>query len=85
MKESSSEQLQSEIWHFLKGFVRENASVQLQSVSLLFLKVVRENASEQLQPVIRPFLKGFVRESASEQLQSLIWPLPQNNSREGNN
>ena len=62
---------------FRKGFVRERASEQLQSVIWPLHKgVVKESASEQLQSVIKPFGKGFVllKQHASEQLQSVIKP-----------
>ena len=59
---------------FRKGFVRERASEQLQSVIWLLHKgFVKESASEQLQSVIKPFLKGYVRERASEQYSIAKW------------
>ena len=49
---------------FCKGFVKQNASEQLQSVIWPFHKgFVKENASEQLQSVIWFFRKGFVQGS----------------------
>ena len=54
--ENASEQLQSGIKPFRKGFVKE----------------VRESAPDQLQSVIWPFHKGFVKENASEQLRTGI-------------
>ena len=53
---------------FCKGFVKQNASEQLQSVIWPFHKgFVKENASEQLQSVIKPFLKGLVKEKGFRQ------------------
>ena len=63
---------------FRKGFVRERASEQLQSVMWPFHKgLVKERASAQLQSVIKPSRKVFAlpKQRASEQLRSVINPL----------